>query len=988
MPLDGPVYQAVNHGLVDAHHPVVLEGKVDLRHHRHRVPPLVDVGGDHHVLGGVRPDVAGVIEVGGVVQPRVLAARLRGVGGGKLLQLVGGQVVEGVEEVDLVLGDGVHSVPLVYQILNAVGPHIQQLLVIGAQLDLSGLLVGDALDAGGRQPLAHGDDLSDVAQIVLVGDVVKHLGVPRAVLLLPQLDAGLEAVLLGNGLHNVQVDAVAVLAHILLEVAQQNAVEDVNAPVILYNVRTADLPGEAHVGLDRVENSSVELAVHHRAFLAGVAAGAADLLQQLLGGTDVHHRVALDEFQGVHDLLLLADQRRHLLREGLVELLVLLAQILQIVRTQLVGGQFGSPISQGSDVGIVVCETGVELGIDALVSAQLVQDGGVLPRALLGGAQLIQVLLLLLASIPGIKGARVVGVGGVVFQVGGDDIVDLRGHTVDPLIHLHLHQVEHIPGGIGMADVSEGVFQYRLQAVGLVLVDGLGLIDEQGLRIALRHLLGILLDDRLIVPQQLQVLPGLALHGGVVLVVDLLREVVGHILGPADGGVTVQALVHLVGQSLEILAHPLLGVPQELVLQILGEGVGAGLQLADVHLAAFGDLRIGQPLLAGLPALDLEGIVVPRPLGCLALAADAGDGPVVGHIVCNVLVGIAQHTRADAAEPVAPKVAGVRHLLDDVVLHGKRLFLHGADVLLIQGLGRLQLVLVQAHQGAVLRVLPVQQEAEVEGQQGQGSELIGAGVGEVNVQVAVPLQVLVDVKEPGALHHKGVDLLDGGIGISSLAVSLHRGVNDAVQRLGQHHQSPHNQAGVGVLVLYVVPDQHSQGQHDAGAGAARGGGGDDAAHGLLHGLSGLAEQLVDGIIQGADFPRLYRAVQGQTGDGTHLSGALGHGLVVEHRIFGKPVLQRVLVVVQVVAHRLGVGGLHRLDGGLALGHPGQIIHVGVQAHKADVFYLSRPAHFGHHFDDVASGSAYAYKQSRGIHHIVFDDFSAHLDPSIFHCQNG
>ena len=375
-------------------------------------------------------------------------------------------------------------------------------------------------------------------------------------------------------------------------------------------------------------------------------------------------------------------------------------------------------------------------------------------------------------------------------------------------------------------------------------------------------------------------------------------------------------------------------------------------------------------------------MVILGPLGHLALAANAVGGPAVGDVVGDVLIGIADHAGADAAEAVATEVAGVGHLLDDVVLHREGVGLHGADVLLIQGLGGLGLVLVQVGHGGVLGVLAVHQEAEVEGQQGQALELVGAGGGEVDVQVLVAAEIAVPhVHKAGALHHEGVDLLDGGVGVAALALPLGGGVDDAVQGLGQQDHRADDEGGVGVLVVDIIPHDHGQGQDDARAGAAGGGGGDDDAHGLLEGLAVLAEQVVDGVVQGLDLAGLDGGVEGQAGDGPDLAGALGHRLVVHDGVFREPVLQGVGVIVQVIAHGLGVGGLDVVDVGAAFGDVGQVVDIGVQADEVDVLLLSGAAHLGHPLDDVAAGAADADKQGGCSHDIFLDDLFAHFIPS-------
>ena len=435
--------------------------------------------------------------------------------------------------------------------------------------------------------------------------------------------------------------------------------------------------------------------------------------------------------------------------------------------------------------------------------------------------------------------------------------------------------------------------------------------------------------------------------------------------------------MHFLGQSGEVLADPLVGVGQVLGTQVLGEIVGGGVHLGHIDVGALGAFAVGQTLLAGFTKLDLEFVVVLGPLGSFALAADGVHGPVIGDEIGHILIGITQSTGADAAETVAAEVAGVGHFLDDVVFHGEGVLLHGTDVLLIQSTGSLLLVLVQSDHGVVLGVLAVQQEAEVEGQQGQGLHLVGAGYGEVHVEVVVALQVLIHIEEAGALHHKGVDLLDGGVGVAALGLPLGRGGDDAVQGLGQQNQGTDNEAGVGVLVLDIVPDEHGQRQDDAGTGTAGCGGDHDDTHSLLHFLAVLAEQVVNGIVQGIDVAGLDGGVQGQTGNGTDLTGAFGDGLIVNNGILGEPVLQGVLIIVQVVTHGLGIGSLDVVDVGVAGGHGVQVVDVGIQTREVDVFLFLGTAHFGHLTDDAAAGTADADEQSRCFHLIGFQNFFCH-----------
>ena len=532
-----------------------------------------------------------------------------------------------------------------------------------------------------------------------------------------------------------------------------------------------------------------------------------------------------------------------------------------------------------------------------------------------------------------------------------------------------------------MEDLTEAVAEDRLDGIGLLLIDGLGLVDKDGLCHALGYLAGVDAHHGLVVTQHPQVVTGLALFALGVLIVDLLRQTVGGAAGSVDAGILVQGLVHPVCQRHKIGLQQLGRNAGELGPQVLGEVIGSGVHLLGIHLGTGGGLGGGQALLPGLTQLHLKGVVILGPLGCLALAADAVQRPVIGDVVGDLLIGVADNAGADAAEAVAAIVAGVGHLLDDVILHGEGLLLHGADVLLIQGLRRLDLILHGADQCAVLGVLAIHQEAEIKGQQAQGFHLIGAGIGKVHVQSVVAAQILVDIEEAGALHHEGVDLLDGGIGVAALALPLSVGVDDAVQRLRQKDQGADDQAGVGVLILDIVPQIHGQRQQDTGAGTAGGRGDDNGTHGLLHLLTALAEQVVHSVQQRADAAGLNGGVQGQTGDGPDLSGTLGHRLVVQDGVLGKPVVQCVCIVIQIVAHRLSVGRLDGVDVAPAAGHAGQIVDIGVQTDKVDVLPFAGAAHLRHTPDDAASGAANTHKQSRGVDHIFLDAFLCHVATS-------
>ena len=198
-------------------------------------------------------------------------------------------------------------------------------------------------------------------------------------------------------------------------------------------------------------------------------------------------------------------------------------------------------------------------------------------------------------------------------------------------------------------------------------------------------------------------------------VVDLVCQGICIVAGASDGGVARQSVDNLILKSLEEALDALVGILQKLGVQILGEIVGGGAQLVDVHLATGGNLRLGQAFFDCVALGNLIGIVVLTPLGSLSFAANAVHGPAIGDVIRNLLIGIAHHAGADAAETVAAEVAGVGHLLDDIVFQGEGVLLYRADVLLIQSLSSLGLVLIKADHGGILGVLTVHQEAEIEG---------------------------------------------------------------------------------------------------------------------------------------------------------------------------------------------------------------------------------------------------------------------------------
>ena len=67
--------------------------------------------------------------------------------------------------------------------------------------------------------------------------------------------------------------------------------------------------------------------------------------------------------------------------------------------------------------------------------------------------------------------------------------------------------------------------------------------------------------------------------------------------------------------------------------------------------------------------------------------------------------------------------------------------------------------------------------------------------------------------------------------------------------------------------------------------------------------------------------------------------------------------------------------------GAAFGNVGQVVDVGVQTDKIDVFLLARAALLGHPFDDVAAGTANTDKQGGRSYDVFLDDLFAHVIPS-------
>ena len=361
---------------------------------------------------------------------------------------------------------------------------------------------------------------------------------------------------------------------------------------------------------------------------------------------------------------------------------------------------------------------------------------------------------LVLAVEVHVEGVLVVVVGGVGQQHGHDHIVDLRADRSDALLELLLQHVQQIADGIGMGSLTLHILDESFQGVVSLLVDGLGLVEEDGFRSGSCHLLGVDLHRCLVATEQTQVGGTLAAVGGIV-VVDLIGQGIGGIAAAVDGAVAAEAVVHLFRQLADVVADLSGNVAQVLGTQVLGEVVAGGVHRSGVNLTAGGTLGLGQTLLPGFPDLSFKLVVVSGPLGSFALAADGALGPVVGHKADDVLIGIAQGAGADAAEAVTAVHTGCGHFLDDIVFHGEGVLLHGTDVLLIQRMSRLLDVLTHVDHGAVFGILAVQQEAEVKGQQAQLLLFVGAGHGKVNAQVSVALQVGIDIKEAGALHHEG-----------------------------------------------------------------------------------------------------------------------------------------------------------------------------------------------------------------------------------------
>ncbi len=163
----------------------------------------------------------------------------------------------------------------------------------------------------------------------------------------------------------------------------------------------------------------------------------------------------------------------------------------------------------------------------------------------------------------------------------------------------------------------------------------------------------------------------------------------------------------------------------------------------------------------------------------------------------------------------------------------KAFFCMGTDVSAHTGPRRLDLILHGADQCAVSAFWP-----SIRKQKSKGSRLRDfissvPGLAKSTCSLVVAAQILVDIEEAGALHHEGVDLLDGGIGVAALALPLSVGVDDAVQRLPAEGSGATIRL-VLVLILDIVPQIHGQRQQDTGAGDRRSGrGDDDGTHGLF-----------------------------------------------------------------------------------------------------------------------------------------------------------
>ena len=253
------------------------------------------------------------------------------------------------------------------------------------------------------------------------------------------------------------------------------------------------------------------------------------------------------------------------------------------------------------------------------------------------------------------------------------------------------------------------------------------------------------------------------------------------------------------------------------------------------------------------------------------------------------------------------------------------------------------------------------------------------------MQVAELLEILVQINEAGALHHEGIELLDGCVGVACLAVALGLRIDNAVQSFGEKNEGTNDKTGVGILFLNIVTNEHAQGQDDTGTGTTGSGGSNDNTHCLLHIFAGLAEKIIDGIIERTDLTGLDGGVQSKTGDSTNLTRAFGYGLIIHNRVLGEPLFACFLIIVQIAADSLGVGGLYPVDFVLAACNVGKVVDVGIQAKEVDIFFLLGSAKVTNLLDDLASGTADAHEQSgsRNLIGLQFLGFDFHASFSFF-----
>ena len=491
----------------------------------------------------------------------------------------------------------------------------------------------------------------------------------------------------------------------------------------------------------------------------------------------IGHKLSSAEAQAVHNAFLFLLQLGDLHAEGAIETLEFLAQAVEIVQTHLKSGRLenGFPVAEHSLcigreyhvillielVRVIALETVFQGGHFSFQLHQLI-DGALLD---LGGTHLR------------IKHGGIGGVGRIVLEL----LVHLV-HTdlgrLMLLLHLLLYQIEHIAHGIGV-DASAGSGEHRLDVEGL---DGrsldIGRIKEHGLGLGLGKAVGLLLDLCLIGPQVGELYRACTACAAVILIIDDLLVAFHSRLLAADGRKAgeggedlreniVKERVRLLRGRDAYIAHG-----SQLPLDVLTKAVLIVVQSGHIDRPSVRLFISGKSsLLLELFKFFFIFFVILRPVGGFTAAADPFHGPGIGHIVCDLLIGVAQDGRADAAEAVAAQILRIGKLLDDIVLHREGAGLHSADILLIEALCGKGLVLFQGLHALLLIVHPIQEEAEVKGQSAQAFGVVVCG-GHIHMDIPEAAQLPAHAAEAGGIHHESVDLLDGGIAVSAQALTL------------------------------------------------------------------------------------------------------------------------------------------------------------------------------------------------------------------------